>query len=150
MAVPINQSSQPPSYDERALRDLEHESKRDAEERVTGWTVVWTLFAFKMATVGLIWYTANGTRDEGYRTDSLLVATTWYWLIIPAVAISGLVAYRLRLRATRKRVADLKRAEFMATQATSEHGTIGASLSEAEKERLRQLQRRRQGGSFSG
>lgn len=145
MAVPINKSSQPPSYSERALRELENERKRNDQERVTGWTVIWTLFAFKMATVALIWYAANGSRDSGATADGLLVVTTWYWMVIPVVAISGVVAYRLRLRAARKRVAEMKQAEFMASHRSTESGTMTVALTEEEKERLRALKMRREG-----
>lgn len=144
MAAPLNKSPQPPSYSERALRNMEHERKRDAEERLTGWTVVWTLFAFKMATVGLIWYAGNGSRDDGAKADGLLVATTWYWLAIPVVALSGVVAYRLRLRAARKRVAHMKQAEFATTHQAAQSGTMMVALSDDEKERLRVLKARRE------
>jgi heme/copper-type cytochrome/quinol oxidase subunit 2 len=150
MAVPVNKPSQPPSYSERALREMENERRRDAEERITGWTVVWTLFAFKMATVALVWFAANGSRDEGSRTDSLLVATTWYWMLIPAVAVSGLVAYRLRLRAVRKRAAQLRRAEFLASHGCVESGTMAIELTDEEKARLVALQERRKNSDNSG
>lgn len=144
MAVPLNKSQQQPSYSERALRDMERERKRDAEERVTGWTVVWTLFAFKMATVALVWYAANGSRDDGAKTDNLLIATTWYWLAIPVVALSGVLAYRLRLRAARKRAAQLKQAEFETSRQAVQSGTMTVDLSDEEKERLRVLKARRE------
>lgn len=144
MAAPINQSSQPPSYSERALREMEAERKREAEERLTGWTVIWTLFAFKMATVALIWFAANGSQDDGAKTDALLVATTWYWLAIPVIAASGVIAYRWRLRTARKRAAHLQQAEFMATHPGAESGTMTVELTDEEKERLRLLQKRRE------
>jgi hypothetical protein len=150
MTAPLNKTPQPPLYPERALRNLELERKRDAEERITGWTVIWTLFAFKMFTVGLIWYVARDSQDAGAEADSLLVATTWYWLTIPAVALSGFVGYRLRLRRTRKRAAELRRAEFMQSHRDAESGTMNVALTEDEKARLRALGIRREGKNQFG
>jgi hypothetical protein len=144
MTAPLNKTPQPPLYPGRALRDLELERKRDAEERITGWTVIWTLFAFKMFTVGLIWYVGRNSRDAGGEADSLLIATTWYWLLIPAVALSGVVGYRLRLRKARKRAAELKRAEFMQSHRGAESGTMNIELTDDEKARLRALGTRRE------
>jgi len=107
MAVPIDTPSTPQSR--RMLRNLEAERKRDAEERISGWAVVWTLFAFKMATISIIWWVASGSSEA----NAYIAVTTWYWLAIPVIALSGFVAYRLRLRKARKRVADLRQAEFM-------------------------------------
>jgi heme/copper-type cytochrome/quinol oxidase subunit 2 len=143
MAVPLNKPQQPSSYNERVLRDMEQERKRDADERITAWTVVWTLFVFKMATVGLIWYAANGSREDGGASDGLLVATTWYWMAIPVIAVSGLVAYRLRLRNARKRVEHLRQAEFTDSRPAGESGTMVGELTDEEKERLRALEHRR-------
>lgn len=144
MAVPLNKPQQPSSYNERVLRDMEYEHKRDADERITAWTVIWTLFAFKMITVGLIWYASNSSREDGAAADGLLVATTWYWMVIPVVALSGFVGYRLRLRAARKRAAHLRQAEFMGSRGSGESGTMSGELTDEEKERLRTLERRRE------
>jgi|GEM_PF-1110647 len=107
MAVPLDTPSTPQSR--RALRNLEAERKRDEDERISGWAVVWTLFAFKMATICIVWYVARGAPEA----NAYITVTTWYWMSIPAVAISGFVAYRWRLRKTRKRVEQLRQAEFM-------------------------------------
>ena len=143
MAIPLNKTPQP-SYSERALRDLELEHNRDREERITGWTVIWVLFAFKMVTVGLIWWVANGSREEGAAVEGLLVATTWYYMIIPIVAISGFIGYRIRLRAARKRVEELRRAEFAEAHRAAESVTITGELTNDEKARLRALEHRRE------
>ena len=144
MAVPLNKSPQPPSYSERALRDMEYEHNRDREERITGWTVVWVLFAFKMGTVALIWWAAKGSREQGAEVEGLLAATTWYYLIIPIVALSGFIGYRLRLRAARKRVQALRQAEFMEARRHAESATIAVELSDEEKQRLRAVGQRRE------
>ncbi|HWV22826.1 MAG TPA: hypothetical protein VNZ58_01430 [Thermomicrobiales bacterium] len=106
MAVPYDSTST--QQTQRALRALDIERKRDSSEKISGWAFIWTLFAFKMATVGMIWYAAKGAPDAaGY-----LTVTTWYWFSIPVIAISGFIGYRLRLRSVRKRADALRRAEF--------------------------------------
>jgi hypothetical protein len=107
MAVPLDTPSSPQS--ERVLRQLEAERKRESSERMTGWSIVWTLFAFKMATVVIIWYAANGSAEA----NAYLTVTTWYWMAIPAVALSGFVTYRLRLRKARQQAHRLRQSEFM-------------------------------------
>lgn len=144
MAVPLNKSPQPPSYSERALREMELEHNRDREERITGWTVIWVLFAFKMFTVALIWWAARGSRENGAEVEGLLVATTWYYAIIPVVALSGFIGYRIRLRAARKRVEDLRQSEFMDAHRRAQTGAGRVELSDEEKARLRALEHRRE------
>ena len=119
MAVPLNT----PSSSDRALRALEQERKRAADERATAWTVVWTLFAFKMATVAIIWYAASGSREA----NAYLVATTWYWLLIPAVAVSGVVVFRWRLVRMRRQRRRLHAAEWGVG-----HGAEGSTLRDEE------------------
>lgn len=114
MAVPLDTPTTPQA--KRMLQTLEAERKRDAEERITGWTVVWTLFAFKMATVAIIWFAANGSAEA----NAYLTVTTWYWLAIPVVALSGFITYRLRLRKARKQADMLRRSEFMETSGPPE------------------------------
>ena len=43
---------------------------------------LWVLFVFKMVTVGIIFWAAEGSGEAG----ALLTATTFPWLIIPAIA----------------------------------------------------------------
>lgn len=132
MAVPT-QTPQPPSYEQQKLDDMEHERKLFADEKITGWAVVWTLFAFKLATIAIVLYVARNTRHSGSDEQwTYIVVTTWYWFFIPLVAISGFVAWRLRLRKARKRAEEMKRSEFGLSLGQS-------SLTEAEKDRLRRL-----------
>ena len=114
MAVPLDTPSS--SHSERRLKELEAERKRESDDRITGWAVVWTLFAFKLATVVVIWFAADGSAEA----NAYIAATSWYWLAIPLVAISGFVAYRLRLRQTRNKVAQLRKSEFMEGQSVDE------------------------------
>lgn len=132
MAVPI-QSPPPPSYEEQHLRRLEAERKLLADEKFTGWAVVWTLFAFKMATVAVIVYIARDSRQAGSSEQmAFIAATTWYWFVIPLVAMSGYVAWQLRLRKARKQAEHYKQSEFSIPVDTG-------LLTEDEKERLRRL-----------
>lgn len=132
MATPI-QSPPPPSYADQHLRRMEAERKLLADEKFTGWAVVWTLFGFKMATVAVIVFMGRNTPHAGSSEQMAYIAsTTWYWFFIPLVALSGYVAWKRRLRKARKHVEHLKRSEF-SVASTSE------SLSEIEKERLLRL-----------
>ena len=132
MAVPTH-SPQPPSYEEERLRRMEHERKLLADEKTMSWAVVWTLFAFKLATITVIVYVARNTRHAGSSEQMAFIAvTTWYWFLIPLVAASGFVAWRLRLRKAKKRADEMKRSEF-GISLNSE------ALTEDEKDRLRRL-----------
>lgn len=106
MAVPIETPLSP--HAQRALRSLEAERRRNEDERITGWAVVWTLFAFKLATVGIIWYAARGSHEA----NVYIAATTWYWFAIPVVSLSGLIAFRWRLHKARKQAGRLRQLEF--------------------------------------
>lgn len=140
MAVPLNTDET--RHAQRALRELEFERKRESQERLTGWTVLWTLFAFKMATVGIIWWAASGSTEA----NAFITVTTWYWLTIPVIAISGFVAYRLRLRNVRKRVQSLRKAEFMEE---NERHSIHV-LTDEEVQKLAALEDRRRDDDHPG
>ncbi len=92
----------------RTLRRLEAERRQDADGRIAVWGFIWTLFAFKMATVALIVWAA---RDG--ESVALVVSTSWFWLFIPAAALSGPILYRLRLRRLRRRRQALRQAEWL-------------------------------------
>jgi hypothetical protein len=99
MAVPLHSSTST----DRALRALQAEHKREADGRSAAWAFLWTLFLFKLATVGLIIHAASGTGESIVVT----MVTTWYWFIIPAFALGGplLVRWRmLRMRRNRERL----------------------------------------------
>ena len=92
MAVPI-QNPPPPSHAEQAVERLEAEHKMLADERFTGWAVVWTLFGFKIFTVAIIiWLGRNSSEAGTEKSWAYIISTTWYWFIIPLVALSGFVA----------------------------------------------------------
>ncbi len=92
----------------RRLRRLETEQRNDADGRAAVWGFIWTLFAFKMATVALIVWAAKDRESI-----ALVLSTTWFWLFIPAAAISGPILYRVRLRRLRRRRQALRRAEWL-------------------------------------
>ena len=85
------------------------EERRKADERSTVWAFLWVLFVFKIATVGVIFWAAEGSGEAG----ALLTATTWPWLFIPAFAIAGPAIYFYRLRRVRARREQLRRSEWM-------------------------------------
>lgn len=72
------------------------------------WAFVWTIFAFKIATVAVIILASRS-----WEAGALLTATTWPFFVIPAVAITGPVLFYLRLRRVRARREQLRRAEWM-------------------------------------
>lgn len=85
---------------------------RDDDEDSGGFHVqafLWTLFAFKMATVAAIFWASGGSGEAGI----LLTATTWPWLIIPGIVLFGWLMFHVRLRRVRARRIALQRAEWM-------------------------------------
>jgi hypothetical protein len=90
-----------------ALKRAEAERKQEADEKAAVWGFVWTLFAFKVITVGvlLVWLDP---------LDFVKVASIaiWPFLIIPGVALAGPVGYRWRRRRVRRQLGKLKHAEF--------------------------------------
>jgi hypothetical protein len=85
------------------------DDRQQADERRTVWAFLWTLFVFKIATVGVIFWAAGGSSEAGV----LLTATTFPWLILPAIALAGPAAYWYRLRRARARREQLRRSEWM-------------------------------------
>lgn len=81
----------------------------DRESRTSLWAFVWILFGFKIATVLVIAWAAGATTEA----NVLLTATTWPWLIVPALAISGPLVFHYRLRRVRARREALQRSEWM-------------------------------------
>lgn len=94
----------------RRLAARERERAREEQGRRLAWGFLYTLFAFKIATVLVIWYAASSTRMHDL---PFIIATTWYWLLIPAVGIAGRMVYRWRLIQMRRQRERLKGAEWM-------------------------------------
>jgi len=85
------------------------EERRQKDDRATVWAFVWTLFAFKLATIVAIAWAASG----GGETALVLGATNWFWLLLPAFAVAGPFLFHYRLRRVRRRREQLRRAEWM-------------------------------------
>lgn len=131
MVVPT-QTPPPPSYSRHAMQRMEAERKLVEHEKFTFWSVIWILFGFKLGTIALvllIGYRSTG-RTSG-EAMAFIAMTSWYWLFIPLIAISGFVAWKLRLRKARKQADQLRQAEF--TDPTM------AALSDDEKAKLRRV-----------
>jgi hypothetical protein len=99
----------PATSEARRLAALERERKEEKDSRQAVWAFLWTLFVFKIATIGVIWYAAGGT----FESQVLIYATTWIWLIIPAGALLGPTLYWRRLRQQRKQRERLIQSEWM-------------------------------------
>lgn len=109
------------------VRTAESEANDERFDGISVRGFLWTLFVFKMATVAVIFWAAGGSGEAGI----LLTATTWYWLIIPAIVVFGWLTFRFRLRRVRARRLALQRAEWM----LDERETMDASVVSRESER---------------
>jgi hypothetical protein len=105
----------PTSPTDRVLRDLEIEHKREADGRSAAWAFLWTLFAFKIATVLIIIYAASGTGES----IVVIAATTWYWFIIPALALAGPLLVRWRMLRMRRNRERLRASEWTSGESTT-------------------------------
>lgn len=104
----VQSPPRPPTTTARTTYDEPHVPREGREDHAAGWTFVWILFVFKMVTVFMIWWASRS-----YATSALLLATTWFWMVIPAIALAGPLAFRYRLRQVRKRREALRRAEWL-------------------------------------
>lgn len=94
------------------LRALEDEQRLARHDRTTVWGFFWVLFLFKIGTVAATMWAA-GLSSEA---TVLLSITTWPWLIIPGLALSGPLFYRYRLRRVRARKLALQCAEWLVNE----------------------------------
>lgn len=110
MAIPVPSPSagSKPSNGEQLLRRLERERREEDDARRAVWGFLWTLFWFKIGTIAIIWYVAAGSGEDLV----VIMMTTWYWLVIPIVAISGPVLFRWRMMRVRRQRAVLLQAEW--------------------------------------
>ena len=95
-----------------AAREQEQTQNRSGQRAV--WAFLWTLFIFKIVTVGVIWWSATSTHSD---ETAFIVATTWYWFLIPIAAITGPLLFRWRLVQMRRRRKQLRGAEWMEREA---------------------------------
>ena len=80
----------------------------EPNELQAAWAFLWILFAFKMITVGLIFW-----HMRTFEAAMLLTATTWFWLLLAAVAVAGPLLFRYRLVRVRAKRERLRRAEWL-------------------------------------
>jgi hypothetical protein len=82
----------------------------EAEEDDTAGALafVWLLVAFKLATVGIIFY-----HHQTFETGLILGATTWHWVPLLIPVLSGPILLHYRLRRVRAKREALRRAEWM-------------------------------------
>jgi len=97
---------------EAYLQALEDEQRGALHDRTTVWGFLWVLFLFKAGTVAATMWAAGLTSEA----TVLLSITTWPWLIIPGLALSGPLLYRYRLRRVRARKVALHRAEWLVNE----------------------------------
>lgn len=96
----------------QASRAAEEKQKRD--EHTTVWVFIWTLFVFKVVTVGAILW-ASGWSGEA---RLLMFATSWIWIGFPLFALAGPTIFFIRRRRVRRKRVALQRAEWMLHEAT--------------------------------
>lgn len=80
----------------------------DPDDIGSVWTFVWILVAFKVITIGLIFYHLR-TFENGL----FLGAMTWYWFVVIGAMVAGPLIFRYRLLRVRSRRQQLQRAEWM-------------------------------------
>ncbi len=106
------------------------EEKQKKDERTTVWVFVWTLFVFKVVTIGAILWASGGTGEA----KVLVAATSWLWIGIPIFAVAGPVALFIRRRRVRRRRRELMRAEWMLNEAVDgasddlRHPSVGQTM----------------------
>jgi hypothetical protein len=93
----------------RQLRVLERAQKEEKAAKHAVWAFLWTLFVFKIVTIGLILYAAGNSAES----QAIMYATSWLWLIIPAAAIASPFLYWRRKRKQRKQRDRLIQSEWM-------------------------------------
>jgi len=104
----------------RRLRKLQRERKDETDAKQAVWVFLWTLFVFKVATIGLIWYAAGNSAEA----QAIIWATSWAWLIIPAAAIAGPFLFWRRKRKQRKERDRLIQSEWMVQGAVPDADTV--------------------------
>src|SRR4051812_11697931 len=77
------------------------------EDKAALWPFLWTLFWFKAITLGATYYFATRSNAD----ISILVATHWFWMIIPVFAMAGPFIFQWRLRKVRRKRAALQASE---------------------------------------
>ena len=103
-----------PDPDHRHPHPQRSSSEPDDDSGASAWAFIWVLFAFKLATVGLIFW-----QLKSFDTGVILGATTWYWFPVMGAMVAAPIALHLRLRKARARRAELLRSEWMVPDETA-------------------------------
>lgn len=93
------------------LTDTSFDAKPEPrdDEFVGLWAFVWILFGFKaVMLLAILWFATRSSEDM-----SVLAATHWFFLLIPALAIAGPLMFQMRLRRVRRKRAELQASEWM-------------------------------------
>lgn len=83
--------------------------KQAEDEKTTVWVFIWTLFVFKILTIAAIIWAAEGSGEASI----VLLATNWFWVLIPMFVIAGPLLFHYRLRKVRRRRKAIVRSEWM-------------------------------------
>lgn len=135
--MPLNSSHHAPTSRQRMLRDMERERKQSNDDKITGWAVIWTLFFFKIGTIAIIVYAARGSAESW----GIVLFTSWFWLWIPVIALSGFVGWRWRLIKARRMRRRFQAQEF--SGAPFGWSDTHHALTSEERSRLEHLKQQR-------
>jgi hypothetical protein len=91
--------------------DSDHSSEQPASSGV--WLLIWTIYGAKLATLVLVLWAAH----DG-QALTLVIATTWPWLLLAAALGAGPLLFHIRLRRVRARREQLREAEWNLTTVT--------------------------------
>lgn len=86
-------------------------SEDDHDPGAAVWGFILVLFAFKLVTVGLIFY-----HLRTFETGVIIGSTLWFWFPVLGFLAAGPLLFRYRLRRVRARRDALSRAEWMLDQ----------------------------------
>lgn len=119
---------------QRRLAARAEEESRNRSGQRAAWAFLWTLFAFKITTVAVIWYAATSTHSD---ETAFIVATTWYWFLIPIAAVTGPLLLRWRLIRMRRRRDELRGSEWMDRSRRDDTESTGITIDDILYERDR-------------
>ncbi|MER3439030.1 MAG: hypothetical protein C4346_16375 [Chloroflexota bacterium] len=95
--------------------DNDRSSEQPASSGV--WLLIWTIYGAKLATLVLVLWAAH----DG-QAFTLVIATTWPWLVLAAALGAGPLLFHIRLRRVRARREQLRQAEWSLTKAAGRSG----------------------------
>ena len=87
---------------------MAHSTNQEEEEEGGAWAFLWLLFAFKLATIAVIFY-----YHQTWEAGLVLGAASWHWAVMLIPLLAGPIAFHYRLRRVRAKRELLRRAEWM-------------------------------------